>query len=447
MGRLTGAVVCFVTGLLVAGCAAAPDPVPAPQSTIDSPGQATTAPQVETESSATSSDPASSTILTAPEAPAQTSELSSPDDGARVAVESSTTTSTILAAQSEQTTSTAAAPAAPPESLRFVQVAEGVRNPIFLTASPGAAFSYLAEQGGRILYLAGDQIADLPVLDITEQVTFRGEQGLLGMAIHPAQPHRLFVHYSDRRGHTVVSEFSLSTDGKIADPNSERIVFFAQQPATNHNGGMIQFGPDGYLYLGLGDGGRADDYYGHGQRPDTPLAAMVRIDPDQATFQVWWYGLRNPWRFWIDEPTDLVYIADVGQDAYEEISIAALAEPGLNFGWPITEGLHCFEPRQGCETEGQTLPVLEIAHGDRGTCSVTGGIVYRGPAMPGLWGHYFYSDYCGGYLRSFRWNRALATDLREWSTDLGPVVSFGTDGTGEMYVLTAHTVYRVEPGE
>ena len=428
----------------MAGCAAAPDPVPAPQSTIT--GQATTASPVEVEPSATSSDPASSTTLTAPEAPPQTSESSSPDDGDRVAVESSATSSTSLPVQSEQTTSTAA-PAAPPESLRFVQVAEGARNPIFLTASPGAAFSYLAEQGGRILYLAGDRIADLPVLDITERVTFRGEQGLLGLAIHPAQPRRLFVHYSDRRGHTVVSEFSLSADGKIADPNSERIVFFAQQPATNHNGGMIQFGPDGYLYLGLGDGGRADDYYGHGQRPDTPLAAMVRIDPDQATFQVWWYGLRNPWRFWIDEPTDLVYIADVGQDAYEEISIAPLAESGLNFGWPITEGLHCFEPRQGCETEGQTLPVLEIAHGDRGTCSVTGGIVYRGPAMPGLWGHYFYSDYCGGYLRSFRWNGALATDLREWATDLGPVVSFGTDGTGEMYVLTAHTVYRVEPEE
>ncbi len=429
----------------MAGCAAAPEPVPAPQSTIT--GPATTASPVETETTATSSGPASSITLPAPEAPPQTSELSSPDDGARVAVESSTTTSTILAAQSEQTTSTAAAPAAPPESLRFIQVAEGARNPIFLTASTGAAFSYLAEQGGRILYLAGDQITDLPVLDITERVTFRGEQGLLGMAIHPTQPHRLFVHYSDRRGHTVVSEFLLSADGRTADPNSERIVFFTQQPATNHNGGMIQFGPDGYLYLGLGDGGRADDYYGHGQRPDTPLAAMVRIDPDQAAFQVWWYGLRNPWRFWIDEATDLVYTADVGQDAYEEISIAPLSESGFNFGWPITEGLHCFEPRQGCQTEGQTLPVLEIAHGDRGTCSVTGGIVYRGPAMPGLWGHYFYSDYCGGYLRSFRWNGALATDLREWATDLGPVVSFGTDGTGEMYVLTAHTVYRVEPEE
>ena len=336
--------------------------------------------------------------------------------------------------------------ALPPDSLRFIEVAEGAQYPIYLTASQGADHSYLAEQGGRILYLRGDEIADQPVLDISEKVTFRGEQGLLGIALHPAQTSRLFVHYSNLGGHTVVSEFSLSDDGRTADPDSERIIFFVQQPATNHNGGMIQFGPDGYLYLGLGDGGRAGDHYGHGQRPETPLAALVRIHPDQVTWEVWWYGLRNPWRFWIDRPTGLTYIADVGQDAYEEISLASLSEPGLNFGWPITEGFHCYEPRQGCDAEGLTLPVLEIAHSDAGTCSVTGGIVYRGAAMPGLQGHYFYSDYCGGYLRSFRWDGYLAMDLREWASDLGNVVSFGTDGSGEMYVLTVNSVYRVDPG-
>lgn len=320
-----------------------------------------------------------------------------------------------------------------------------MRNPIFLTAAPGAEHSYLAEQGGRIHHMVDGLIADQPVLDITEKVTFRGEQGLLGMALHPTDPTRLFVHYSDGGGHTQVSEFTLSADGRTADPGSERPVFFARQPATNHNGGMIQFGPDGHLYLGLGDGGRAGDHYGHGQRPDTPLAALVRIHPDQATSQVWWYGLRNPWRFWIDGPTGLVYIGDVGQDAYEEISLAPLSVSGLNFGWPITEGRHCYEPRQGCVTDGLTLPVLEIAHDDGGTCSVTGGIVYRGPAMPGLRGHYFYSDYCGGYLRSFLWDGALATDLREWAADLGRVVSFGVDGSGEMFILTADKVYRVEP--
>ena len=358
---------------------------------------------------------------------------------------SSATSSITIPTQSAPTHATPPPPVEPPRSLRFVEVAKEARNPIFLTATPGADHSYLAEQGGRILYLADDRIAEGPVLDVSPKVTFRGEQGLLGMAIHPTQPHRLFVHYSDRNGHTVVAEFSLSADGRTADPNSERLVFFTQQPATNHNGGMIQFGPDGYLYLGLGDGGRADDYYGHGQRPDTPLAALVRIDPDQATSEVWWYGLRNPWRFWIDQPTGLVYIADVGQNAYEEISVANLSEPNLNFGWPITEGLHCFEPRRDCDTAGLTLPVLEVPHTDRGTCSVTGGIVYRGPSMPGLWGHFFYSDYCGGYLRSFRWKGTLVDDRREWATDLGPVVSFGTDGLGEMYILTTDTVYRVMP--
>lgn len=293
--------------------------------------------------------------------------------------------------------------------------------------------------------MVDDKIAETPVLDITHQVTFRGEQGLLGIALHPTRPDRLFVHYSNRSGHTALSEFSISDDGRTADPESERLIFFTQQPATNHNGGMIQFGPDGYLYLGLGDGGGAGDRYGHGQRPDTPLAALVRIHPDQLTAEVWWYGLRNPWRFWIDNPTGLVYIADVGQDAFEEISVAMLSEPGLNFGWPITEGLHCYQPRQDCDPAGLTLPVLEIDHDDSGTCSITGGAVYRGPSMPGLWGHYFYSDYCGGYLRSFRWDGTLAMDLKEWASDIGPVVSFGTDGLGEMYVLTTEAVYRIEP--
>ena len=373
----------------------------------------------------------------------------SPKDAAEETTNSSATTSSAtatLATEPSQVPSTTIIPAEPPETLRFVEVAKGARNPIFLTASPGAGHSYLAEQGGRIHYMTNDQLADRPVLDITEKVTFRGEQGLLGIALHPLQPTRLFVHYSDQVGHTVVSEFSLSNNGKTADPDSETIIFTATQPATNHNGGMIQFGPDGYLYLGLGDGGRAGDYYGHGQRPDTPLAALVRIDPDQATSQVWWYGLRNPWRFWIDEPTGLTYIADVGQDAYEEIDVAPLSEQSLNFGWPITEGLHCYNPAKGCDTTELTMPVLEIAHHDSGTCSITGGVVYRGPLMPGLWGHYFYSDYCGSYLRSFHWNGTLATDLQEWAPDLGAVVSFGTDGFAEMYVLTTDKVYRIEPG-
>ena len=409
-------------------------------------------PSVTNTATPSSATPTTSTVITATTPAPSGEEDPRPDETSVTDRDDAPTTSTSTTslptatsppAELEQATTTTVA--LPPDSLRFIEVAKGAKNPIFLTATPGASHSYLAEQGGRVLYVHNDEITDAPVLDITEKVTFRGEQGLLGIALHPTQPTRLFVHYTNKQGHTVLSEFSLSDNGRTADPDSERIIFFVQQPATNHNGGMIQFGPDSYLYLGLGDGGRAGDYYGHGQRPDTPLAALVRIDPDQVTSEVWWYGLRNPWRFWIDEPTGLTYIADVGQDAYEEINVAALTDPNLNFGWPITEGLHCYEPRQGCDSEGLTLPVLEIAHDDGGTCSVTGGIVYRGPGMPGLWGHYFYSDYCGGYLRSFRWDGTLAMDLREWAPDLGRVVSFGTDGSGEMYILTTDAVYRIEP--
>ena len=438
-GSIRRTAVWLVAALLLAACSADPDPVSVTPTTA--------AGETQTPSSPTAS-PATTVPATTRESPSEQPEDSSPTaEPDTPATASPTTSSTTLHVDQESSSSTTLPPAVPPDSLRFVEVARGTRNPIFLTASPGAEHSYLAEQGGRVLYMVDDEIADTPVLDITDQVTFRGEQGLLGIALHPTRPDRLFVHYSNLSGHTALSEFSLTEDGRTADPDSERLIFFTQQPATNHNGGMIQFGPDGYLYLGLGDGGRAGDYYGHGQRPDTPLAALVRIHPDQVTSEVWWYGLRNPWRFWIDGPTGLTYIADVGQDAYEEISVAMLSEPNLNFGWPITEGLHCFEPRQGCDPAGLTLPVLEIAHDDGGTCSVTGGIVYRGLSMPGLWGHYFYSDYCGGYLRSFRWDGTLAMDLREWASDLGGVVSFGTDGAGDMYVLTTEAVYRIEPGQ
>ena len=251
----------------------------------------------------------------------------------------------------------------------------------------------------------------------------------------PTDPQTAVRALQQPKRHTALSEYSLSDDGRTADPDSERLIFFAQQPATNHNGGMIQFGPDGFLYLGLGDGGRSGDYYGHGQRPDTPLAALVRIHPDQVTSQVWWYGLRNPWRFWIDQPTGLVYIADVGQDAYEEVSIAPLSEPDLNFGWPITEGLHCYEPRQGCDPAGLTLPALEISHDDGGTFH-NGGMSIR-PPLPGC-GHYFYST-----MRRYPaapW-KGPGTDLR--MTPPGTCL-LGTDGS-EEYVLTRALLHRAGP--
>jgi glucose/arabinose dehydrogenase len=302
----------------------------------------------------------------------------------------------------------------------------------------------LATKDGQ-LYLVEDQqtLRESPVLDLGGQVRNSGEQGLLSIAVSD-DTSRVFVHYSANSGDTVVSEFDW--DGtELVD---ERVLLRLDQPAGNHNGGMLQFGSDGGLYLGLGDGGGANDTYGNGQNTDTLLGGLVRIDVDapEPEAELYQYGLRNPWRFWIDRVEgDLIYIADVGQNAYEEVSVAPL-EPGTNYGWPITEALHCFRPSSGCDSAGITLPVVEVGHGDGGTCSITGGIVYRGGAIPEITGHYFYSDYCGGYLRSFRFENGGIVDETDWTDQVGTagsVASFGVDGDGEMYVLTTDRILKV----
>ena len=244
----TRTAVCLVMVLWAAACSAPPDPVSTPQTATA--GEPPTSPTPTAANTTPATSPAQPDTT-----PASGDSTDAPPPSTTIGAVDPPPTTVGTAQTPDSVTTTVPAP--PPASLRFVKVAEGVRNPIFLTASPGAGHAYLAEQGGRILYMADDRIDDRPVLDITEKVTFRGEQGLLGMAIHPTDPSRLFVHYSDHRGHTVVSEFSLSENGRTADPESESFVFFTEQPATNHNGGMIQFGPDGHLYLGLGDGGRA----------------------------------------------------------------------------------------------------------------------------------------------------------------------------------------------
>ncbi|MGH8916186.1 MAG: PQQ-dependent sugar dehydrogenase, partial [Acidimicrobiia bacterium] len=270
------------------------------------------------------------------------------------------------------------------------------------------------------------------------QVRDSGEQGLLSIALHPEDMTRFYLHYSDNDGDTVVSEFLLTAPDQ-ADPGSERVMLQVDQPAANHNGGMLQFLPSGELLLGLGDGGGAGDRFGNGQNPDTLLGGLVIMDAtaEEPNPRKYAMGLRNPWRFWIDDTT--IYIADVGQNAFEEVNVSEPLEAGRNYGWPITEGLHCFDPPSDCDTTGQVVPVLEVEHGDAGTCSITGGIVYRGPSIPQLNGHYFYSDYCGGYLRSLRHADGEATDTRDWTEQVGvpgQVTGFGIDGTGEIYVTT-----------
>lgn len=354
---------------------------------------------------------------------------------------SATTTTSRGAGVTSLPATTTTTPLAPLQSLAYEEVAS-LDFPIQMV--PWEAFDLIATKDGQVwLYEStAGQVSQQPVLDISDQVRNEGERGLLSIAVDPNDYERLFVHYSDNNGDTVVSWFGWG-DGRW---EGEHVVLRLDQPAGNHNGGMLQFGSDGFLYLGLGDGGGANDRYGNGQNTATLLAGLVRIDVDDPDAEpiLYQYGLRNPWRFWIED--DLIYIADVGQNTYEEVDVAPLL-PDVNYGWPITEGLHCFRPSSGCDTTGITLPLIEVAHSDAGTCSITGGIVYRGPAIPEIQGHYFYSDYCGGYLRSFRYLfSGEAADQTDWTDQVGvpgSVVSFGVDQEGEMYLLTTDRILKV----
>ncbi len=335
-------------------------------------------------------------------------------------------------------------------SLSYVEVAE-VDYPVDLAPVPGTDLIAIASKEGRIWLHGEDGLSNEPFLDIRDRVRNRGEQGLLGIAFASdyAESGRLFVHYSDQEGRTVLAEYL--AESVTFDADSEVVLLRIPQPAANHNGGTIAFGPHGYLYMGMGDGGGANDRFGHGQDDGTPLAALLKLDvavrgvvtpvsdhpfPEPT---VWAIGLRNPWRFTIDHLSGQIVIADVGQDNFEEVSVAPIDAPGLNYGWPITEGLHCFRPPSGCEAGGLTLPVLEVEHGDAGTCSITGGVVYRGVEIPELYGHYLFSDYCGGYLRSFPLESPTdpPTDWTDQVGIAGQVTAFGTDAAGEVYVLTA----------
>ena len=347
------------------------------------------------------------------------------------------TTST-TANQGDSTTTTGPRVLEPLIGLEYQEIAT-IDFPIHLVARPGDDNSYLATKDGRVWLVEGGAVHET-LLDIRDKVRDSGEQGLLSLAVKQDDPDHLYLHYSAKDGATVVSEFTFISQAGSVDPESERVLLQLDQPARNHNGGMIQFGPDGGLYLGLGDGGGRGDRFNNAQNRDTLLGGLLRIDVESGDAEFFQYGLRNPWRFWIDGST--VYVADVGQGAFEEISVAALI-PNVNYGWPITEGLHCFRPRSDCDTLGLTLPVVEVPHGDGGTCSITGGVVYRGQAIPELDGTFFFSDYCGGYLRGLM--EGEVTDFTDEVGALARVASFGLDGSGEAYVMTIDRLLRLVP--
>ncbi|MDX1449208.1 MAG: PQQ-dependent sugar dehydrogenase, partial [Acidimicrobiia bacterium] len=236
-------------------------------------------------------------------------------------------------------------------------------------------------------------------------------------------------------------EYTVSNDPNVADPGSARVLWTVAQPASNHNGGMISFGPDGRLYVGIGDGGGGGDPFGNGQNPSTPLGTITAVDVDTGARSLFAYGLRNPWRFAWDGQR--LYVGDVGEGSREEIDVLSIYQAGANLGWARLEGSRCLVA--GCSSSGTVLPVLEYSHDDG--CSVTGGVVYRGASIPGLVGHYLYGDFCSGFVRSFRYT-GEAAELRAWpSLQTSSLVSFGTDGFGEVYLVSiGGTVWRVTAG-
>jgi glucose/arabinose dehydrogenase len=312
---------------------------------------------------------------------------------------------------------------------------------------------FIIEKAGRIRILENGQLVDEPFLDITDRVGSSGsEQGLLGLAFHPkyAENGRFFVNYTDVRGDTVIASFQVSNDPNRADPNSEVGVLGADQPFANHNGGALVFGPDGYLYAGLGDGGSAGDPFGNAQNTKTILGKILRIDVDAAEpgatppdnpfgNVVWAYGLRNPWRISFDKATGDLYIGDVGQNQWEEIDYLPAGSPGgTNFGWNLREGAHDYK---GSASTDLTEPVAEYSHREGG-CSVTGGYVYRG-SMPEWNGIYLYGDYCTGLI----WGLIRSNDgwqKQQLFDVVFTITSFGQDEAGEIYLLSdSGGVYRL----
>ncbi len=356
--------------------------------------------------------------------------------------------------------------------LKLEVVAKGINHPVDVRARPGDGSLWVIEQRGVMRRIEDGKVADAPVLDLREAVNdFSIEQGLLGFAFHPDYPTdpRVFVFHSKANNDNVLASFETSGDPNVLDPKSRRdlLVINKAPDSVRHNGGTVLFGPDGLLYLSVGDAAQARL---NGQDPANLPGSVLRIDVDgddpyaipvdnpfgpsgtppaglEGAPEVWWFGLRNPWRFSIDEPTGTAYVGDVGQERVEEVNVVPLAEGGLNFGWPSFEGTGRYSDLT--PTSDVTDPVVEVRHSGDGGCSIVGGEVYRGSAIPELAGHYFYADWCRGWIRSFRYADGAAVDRKDWSKELVPetVSSFGHDAAGELLVLDwqAGSVLRIVP--
>lgn len=346
-------------------------------------------------------------------------------------------------------------------------VASGLAAPTFAAAPPGDPRLFVVERAGRIRIVQNGALLAAPFLDLSARTSTDVERGLLSMAFDPqfAANGHFYVYYTDRDGSIALERYTVQgINTNVANPGSAlRILTIPHPDFGNHNGGLLAFGPDGMLYAGIGDGGGTGDPRGNGQNRGVLLGKMLRLDVSGAAPavpyrvpasnpytgtagarpEIWALGLRNPWRFAFDAAGGLLYIADVGQSRIEEVDAAPLTAAGLNYGWNTMEGSGCYNVTP-CDRQGLTLPVFEYDH-TGGRCSITGGYVYRGRALPELDGHYFYADLCSGTVHSFRYAGGAVTARTDWNFgNIGQIYSFGQDGDGELLVLSASgSVYRV----
>jgi glucose/arabinose dehydrogenase len=347
-------------------------------------------------------------------------------------------------------------------SLTLQTVTTNLTFPVFMTAPPNDNVRlFIVEKGGLIRIFNRNSSSLNTFLDLTRLISTADERGLLGMAFDPGYSTngQFYVFYTNQNGDLVIARYTIA-NSDVANPASAVILppTIQRNPnLSNHNGGMLAFGPDGCLYAGVGDGGDSGDPNNNGQNVNSRLGKLLRINPaiggpcvtgfppnpfvSGTAPEVWSLGLRNPWRFSFDRVTHDLYIGDVGQGAREEINVSPAPNAGraLNYGWRLMEGFLCFNPSSNCNPGGLTLPLLDYPHLN-GACSVTGGYVYRGSAMLALQGTYFYADFCAGFVRSFRYQNGQPTEQTEWPLLSPPgasVTSFGEDEAGELYVMTS----------
>jgi hypothetical protein len=354
------------------------------------------------------------------------------------------------------------------------QLADNLGSPVDIKSPPGDARIFIVEQTGKIKVLKNGAVNATPFLDMTGKISCCGERGLLGLAFHPqfATNHRFFIYYTAPGGNVTIAEGAADpanddvSDGTTPVPE----ITITHTQFSNHNGGWLSFGPDGYLYAGVGDGGSGGDPNGNGQNLNADLAKIHRFDVDtmpgtlepapgnpfigmaNAKATIWLYGVRNPWRDSFDRQTGDLYLADVGQDAFEEVDVIPHGSAGgLNMGWNVMEGDACYSPSTGCDMSGKQLPIYTYSHASQpdGHASITGGYVYRGCKMPGYQGTYFLADEVHDFVRSVRWDGAGGvTDEKEWPQfAIYRVTSFGEDADGELLFVDydGGRLYRVIP--